>query len=392
MDRKIKLLFCMDTLDMTGASASLVSLLRVLDYSKYDVSLFLFAQQGAYLSQVPPEVTILPVVPAYYMATAPLAQAVKTGIRRGWLGLVARRVLALALGRRKAGRVKMDIAIRGPKLPDHYDIAIAYCCSYVWKFIVDKVDATRRVAWLDTAHNRVSGAWNAYACPKQWDVVACVCQDEVLSLVRDEPELNGRVCCVHNIIRRDLIDGMKEAYKPVLPSGVLTISTIGRITDQKGQDLIVEIARLLRRKGIGFKWYLVGPGAEKWDNFCRLCNATDVLPCIEYAGPMSNPLPYAKYCDLYVQPSRWEGWGLTVTEALACGAPVMVSDIPAFREQIVDGENGWIVPLDVNAFAEKIEAFSKGKLKLSCPGKWLDDYSHPVEFDEMCARLMEIET
>ena len=391
MTRKTKILFCIDFFNLTGATASLAALLRALDYSKYDVSLFRFDTGDSYLDQIPREVRQLPLVKDYVMYAKDLREAVRHGLRRGWWGLVLKR-FALSLGSKLSPRFdKLALARRGPRLAGDYDVAIAFCSSYMWEFICTKVDAKRRVAWLDTNHNWIPGLWNAFRQLDAWDRVVCVCRGEAQSLEAEYPQLVGKTSVVHDVISKDAL--LARAAEGGVPAdaarapGVLSLLTVGRVTDQKAQDLVIRIALELRRRGVRFVWRLVGPGEACWRKYLAAAGNPDLGGSVVYLGARKNPAPYMKACDLYVQPSRFEGWGMTVTEAVACGAPVLVSDIPAFREQIADGENGWIAPLDVAAFADRIAAFAQGRCGLTRRGAWLDDYGSARDFDAMIEGL-----
>ena len=71
-------------------------------------------------------------------------------------------------------------------------------------------------------------------------------------------------------------------------------------------------------------------------------------------GKKSNPYPYIKACDLYVQPSRYEGKSVTVREAQILCKPVVVTNYPTAHSQINDGVDGVIVPLDNEGCARGI--------------------------------------
>lgn len=389
MMKRIKILFCINQLEMTGASVSLLSLLRALDYSKYDVSLFTFTQHDTLGESLPMEVKRLPSIKDYEVYAAPLSAAVRKCLTHGWLWLLARRVIYSMKERFVGGDHKIRLAESGPGLPGTYDIAIAFCCSYVWQFIVDKVEARHRVAWLDTERRFVDHQWRRFARPNNWDVVACVGEGIRASLLSECAAVRDKTCVVHNVIDRHRIEQVLKDAQPVpMAQSGLRIVTVGRITDQKGQDLIIKMAQRLKAKGVVFDWYLVGPCLEKWNLFMKRAGHPDIEDCLHYCDRSNNPYGWMKGCDLYVQPSRCEGWGMTVTEALAVGCPVMVSDIPAFHEQVRQGENGWIVPLEVDAFVDAIVNFKNGKLNLTRRGVWLEDYSTAMDFDRMCEKVM----
>ena len=74
-------------------------------------------------------------------------------------------------------------------------------------------------------------------------------------------------------------------------------------------------------------------------------------------GKKDNPYPYIKTCDIYVQPSRYEGKSITVREAQILGKPVVVTNYPTAPSQINNGVDGIIVPLDNEGCAHGIAEF-----------------------------------
>ena len=74
-------------------------------------------------------------------------------------------------------------------------------------------------------------------------------------------------------------------------------------------------------------------------------------------GKKSNPYPYIKACDIYVQPSRYEGKSVTVREAQMLCKPVVVTNYPTAKSQIQDGIDGKIVPMDNEGCAQGLAEF-----------------------------------
>ncbi len=74
-------------------------------------------------------------------------------------------------------------------------------------------------------------------------------------------------------------------------------------------------------------------------------------------GKKENPYPYIKACDIYVQPSRYEGKSVTVREAQMLCKPVVVTAYPTAASQIIDGVDGVIVPLDNEGCARGLASF-----------------------------------
>ena len=107
-------------------------------------------------------------------------------------------------------------------------------------------------------------------------------------------------------------------------------------------------------------------------------------------GKKENPYPYMKACDLYVQPSRFEGKAVTVREAQMLGKPVVITNFESAKSQVEDGVDGIIVPMDVESCAKEIVRVLQDKklcerLSETCRNR---DYSNGGEIDKIY-RLMK---
>ena len=81
-------------------------------------------------------------------------------------------------------------------------------------------------------------------------------------------------------------------------------------------------------------------------------------------GKKDNPYPYIKQCDIYVQPSKFEGKSVSILEAKVLGKPVVVTNFPTAKDQVRDGFDGIIVPMDVEGCANGIIDLINNKSKL----------------------------
>jgi glycosyltransferase involved in cell wall biosynthesis len=120
--------------------------------------------------------------------------------------------------------------------------------------------------------------------------------------------------------------------------------SVGRICHAKNYDNVPYIAQTLKQMGLRFKWFIVGPGDHSSiDETIARTNTNDV---VQFLGPKDNPYPYMNACDIYVQPSRYEGKSVTVREAQILSKPVVITAYPTAKSQIIDGTDGVIVPMD----------------------------------------------
>ena len=122
-----------------------------------------------------------------------------------------------------------------------------------------------------------------------------------------------------------------------------TLLSIGRFGYAKNFDNIPEdVGGLL--KGIKVKWYLIGYGNDE-ELIRQKIKENNVENNVVILGKKGNPYPYIKACDIYIQPSRYEGKAVAVREAQMLGKPVIITDYETARGQINDGIDGIIVPM-----------------------------------------------
>ena len=150
------------------------------------------------------------------------------------------------------------------------------------------------------------------------------------------------------------------AVRPVKapPEGTPVVGALGRLHVNKGFDILLQAAALLRERGLPVKkLQIAGDGPEE-DTLktlaARLGLGTEDL---EFTGWVTGPADYLAKLDLFVLPSRVEPFGLVVVEAMAAGVPVISSDIDGPRTILKSGELGVMVPPeDPSALADAIAA------------------------------------
>jgi glycosyltransferase involved in cell wall biosynthesis len=121
---------------------------------------------------------------------------------------------------------------------------------------------------------------------------------------------------------------------------------LGAFTPEKGQDVAMEAFGILRDRMPSLRMILAGDGAP-----AEAPDARVLLP-----GFVANRKEFFAALDLFIMPSRSEGWGLAAAEALAHGIPVIASDTGGLASIVEPGETGWLVsPGDTRALARAIE-------------------------------------
>ena len=141
--------------------------------------------------------------------------------------------------------------------------------------------------------------------------------------------------------------------------GVVNILTIGRFSPQKKIEGIPHICAEMERLGVEFKWYIIGYGPDT--EIQEALDKYNMRHRMILLGKKTNPYPYIKACDIYAQPSVYEGKSVTVREAQMLYKPVVITDYPTSKSQITSGVDGVIVPLDEIDTAKEIVEFIKNK-------------------------------
>ncbi len=152
----------------------------------------------------------------------------------------------------------------------------------------------------------------------------------------------GRVRVIHNPIDIGGIALLAAEPLAVAPKRPFMV-TAGRLTHQKGQDLLID-AFAASTAAREMDLVILGQGPLESVLRERAKNL-GVGDRVKFAGFQVNPWAWFSKARLFVMPSRWEGFGNVVAEALACGVPTLVTDCDfGPREQVVHGQSGWIVP------------------------------------------------
>ena len=130
----------------------------------------------------------------------------------------------------------------------------------------------------------------------------------------------------------------------------VTIGCYGRIRRQKGTDVFVDAMLEVLPRHVGVTALVMGRAAHKHGRFLQ-----DLREKVARAGlqdrilflpevPVEEMPRWYQALDLLVAPQRWEGFGLTPLEAMACGVPVIATTVGAFDELVVEGETGRLIP------------------------------------------------
>ena len=226
--------------------------------------------------------------------------------------------------------------------------------------------------------------WSGY------DAICGVSEQASRSFRTVFPELSNQVQTVENILPRELTTKQAEQPQTDMPSdGAVKILSVGRFCDAKNFDNVPDICRRLMENGLDVKWYLIGYGGDEPLIRRRIAEA-GMQERVIILGKKNNPYPYMRACELYVQPSRYEGKAVTVREAQLLGKPVVITSYATSASQLEDDVDGVIVPMDNVGCASGIAALLRNpsrmqQLSEKCAKR---DYTNSAEVEKIYA-LME---
>jgi glycosyltransferase involved in cell wall biosynthesis len=337
-----------------GMEIALVRLLRALDYSQVSVTLLTAEREGPLLKMIPDQVTV-----RHCRFTSEFAYAIGVNdfsdcnMVQRVLYRFGRKLLTL-YSNEKRNAVYDHAASRIVDLPkEHFDAVLDFRgYGSLTTTIGTRLDAGFRATWMHDERME----WLPLAMPylSGYDKAFCVSESVKRKFDELAPAYAGKAEVLYNVL--DVDDIGRKASQP-LPDDFTqhanTIVTLGRLLPQKGIDIAVKAAAQLRQRGVDFLWLVLGEGDQRAE-LETMIRDYGLEQCFMLKGRVDNPYPYISAADIYVQPSRYEGYSLALQEARILAKPIVASDIPSSREQITDGRDGILVRLDENSLAEGI--------------------------------------
>jgi glycosyltransferase involved in cell wall biosynthesis len=145
-----------------------------------------------------------------------------------------------------------------------------------------------------------------------------------------------------------------QSWDILIDEDDFVIGSIGRLTQQKGYEFLIKAIPAVLNAFPKTTLALIGEG-ELRPQLEELAKQLEVQERVIFVGKVVDVAPYLHRMDLFVLPSLWEGLPTVLLESMACGVPVIATDIPGTRELIQDKMNGWLVPpRDTEALAKSI--------------------------------------
>lgn len=371
---KKKILFIGITMNCAGSEKSFLSFVNTLDFNEFEADLILAKKEGLFLEQIPKEVRVIEMEDFGEVFKLSSKNAVSliwnTYIKKNPLYVfdILPYFVPMVLSRKKRARIAtkmwLHLMQKMKRIDAHYDIAVAYWGDRTMFYMIDKVNADKKITWLHFDYSfpkRDNDIYLPYF--EKCDAIVNVSTAVDDALKRELPTLSDKCTVIENINNPTLIEKMSKTGD-TFNDGFdgMRILTVGRIADQKGYDLAIPALKRLLDEGHKVRWYVIGAADDDYGDYIRsLVKENGVEKDFVFLGTTPNPYGYMKDCDVYAQPSRYEGKPIAVEEAKIMKKPIMAASYLSASEQLEDGRLGYICDISTDGIYQGIKAMTESE-------------------------------
>ena len=345
-----KILFMCINMNIGGTEKALLTMLNEMDRSKYEITLLMLEEYGGFLNQIPDGIKVM-YLKEYkalkkFINDPPQLLAKELIKNRKVIGGLSLLVIYIISKLMKDISIYYKYILRNvDTLNEEYDIAIAYAgpMDFISYFVINKIKSKKRVQWIHFDISKIGFNINfAKKIYDKFDKVFVVSNEGKDKLINFLPSLKDKTEVFFNIISCKMIEKMSyegEGFSDDFDG--TRILTVGRLSKEKGQDLIIPVLKKLKENGYKVRWYCIGDGPAKKE-YEKLVDELNIKDDFIFLGSKLNPYTYMKECNIYVQPSKHEGYCITLGEARCFNNPIVTTNFTGSNEQIVNENTGLV--------------------------------------------------
>ncbi len=354
------ILFISNSLGLGGSEKAMTEMINRMDMEKYDITILSLNECYNYFT-FDPRIKIINGWESLERFTISATKYILSFYKYGTLNDLIRKIIFTI--KCKCNHKKTHISKffwtcfekSIDKVDTFYDAVIAYGQNMPTCFLLDKVNTNKKIAWLNTdlekAHYDIDFVKKFYEAA---DFIVVDSENGKQNVERIYPDIYEKTRVFPNILDVDgIISKSKEPEEILSNETAVKILSVGRLVEAKAFHLAVGAANILNKKGIDFKWYIVGEGALQ-DSLEKQIDAFGLKNTVILLGLQTNPYKYMKNCDIYVQTSIYEGSCITVNEAMIFNKPIVSTNFPAIYEKITNEQNGLISEMTAESIADNV--------------------------------------
>lgn len=358
-----KVLFILNYMNIGGTEKAFLNLVDTLPPEEYDVTLLLLEKKGGFLDQVPERVHVItldnyfPDIKSEIMD--PPMKVCRSYMRKGRLlsaaGLFISHLIYKITGNRTAF---YRYTLRGIWKFEGFDEYHAYAgpFDFISALVAYRCYGGKKIQWIH--FDILKFFFDRRTCESlylSFDEIRVVSYEALDHFVKCVPKLKDKTTAFPNIVSFERCRDLAEKGEGFIDEfDGIRIVTLGRLSEEKGQDIIPEIASVLKSDGYHFRWYLIGDGYLR-ETIEKRAEKFGCEKEIRFLGTKSNPYPYLKDADIYVQTSVHEGFCLSLSEAKAFNLAIISTDFAGAHEQLNGYPGGYIAVRDQITMSKTIE-------------------------------------
>ena len=353
---KKKIIFVTKALWIGGIETALVNLLKHFDYNKFDVTLLVLKAELDMLDQINPNCKVI-------IADREKKYTFNEEYRYKKLFHLTEeadnpsklhKIMMFTVPAIKWIENRLYIKyIRRMMKGQHYDTAVIYS-DVVAETAIRAVDSDKYLMYYH--HGAMRHVYHDKIAYKRCEKIIAVSNNQADELRKYVPSAKDKIITIHNLTD---VEGIREkSFQPiedVFDSEKYNIVSVGRVSHEKGMDIAVEVcAKLVAAGHKNIQWWIVGDGPAI-DEVKGKISDLHMEIYVKCVGMKNNPYPYIRHADLYVQPSRFEGYPMTLLEAQVLGKVIVSTDNNGAKEIIENNVTGKLCETQMSIFSEIIK-------------------------------------
>ncbi len=352
---KRKLLIVNNNMHIGGVQKALVNLLRSI-HDKYDVTLLLFSPVGAYMKDIPEDISVMTVRSHYKYFGMSMGET--KGNLFSFIARSTYAVIAKVFGRKCA----VSIMNLGQKKILGFDVAVSFLHNAKDKvlyggcsdFVLNCVDAPKKAVFLhcDYVKCGANTPKNAKHYAKFDVIAACSdgCRNVFTSVL---PHLSSKTVTVRNCHDFKAIRELAKRSNITMEQGYINIVTVARLSGEKGVIRAIEAIASLKEKKDRIRYYIIGDGSRK-DEIKQSILEKNLSGSVIMCGALSNPYGYMEAADILLIPSYEEAAPMVIDEAASLGTPVLSTLTSSAEDMILKRGLGWVCENSEEGLALKL--------------------------------------
>ena len=351
---KRKILFLTTQFNHGGVERSLIEVCKALDPEKYDVTIFLRNDKTELVPLLPDYVKVIVNRDGHYFRRPKAIFYKGLSLAAGAINKEKGRTYAKKL-EEYVYRQKIENPRKRFFRNEKFDVVVSYTVHLCTEMAL-LIRADRHYVFFHSEEADFHADITARTFP-QYDKIVAVGPGVELLLRENFPQFNDKIMQLCNYIDAPKIYALAKEIpgdlKETKERGKLTLTTSARMVTEKGYELAVGAAKILRDRGVDFEWYFLGDGFER-PHVESLIRQYQLGDRIHLKGFVKNPYPYMAQCDLYVHPAYLEAQPLAIMEAYQLGKAIVSTDSLGGKAVLEGGKKGWLVSQNAEAIAEGV--------------------------------------